>query len=149
MFKRLFKLVLWPVKKIVLFPLKFLLYTLLIFIAIVLFFQYRADYEVDTSPLTKIEYENCVEVIDSYEVSVNLLSKYVDNLDSYQMEFLEERLPDSLQILLEPQTLDPDEFENIKGSLRTYLQGGRFPGFNGQALLPQAASLCRSGLGQI
>ena len=32
MFKRLFKLVLWPVKKIVLFPLKFLLYSLLIFI---------------------------------------------------------------------------------------------------------------------
>ena len=96
MFKRLFKLVLWPVKKIVLFPLKFLLYSLLIFIAIVLFFQYRADYEVDTSPLTKIEYENCVEVIDSYEVSVNLLSEYVDNLDSYQKEFLEERLPLSL-----------------------------------------------------
>ena len=56
-------------------------------------------------------------------------------------------MPDSLQIILEPQTLDSDEFENIKGSLRTYLQGGRFPGFNGQALLPQAASLCRSGLG--
>ena len=101
-----------------------MLYSLLIFIAIVLFFQYRADYEVDTSPLTKIEYENCVEVIDSYEVSVNLLSEYVDNLDSYQREFLEERLPDSLQILLEPQTIDPDEFENIKGSLRTYLPGG-------------------------
>ena len=147
MFKRLFKFVLWPVKKIVLFPLKFLLYSLLIFIAVVLFFQYRADYEVDTSPLTKIEYENCVEVIDNYEVSVNLLSEYVDNLDSYQREFLEERLPDILLILLEPQTLNQDEFENIKGSLRTYLQGGRFPGFNGQALLPQAASLCRSGLG--
>ena len=147
MFKRLFKFVLWPVKKIVLFPLKFLLYSLLIFIVVILFFQYRADYEVDTSPLTKIEYENCVEVIDNYEVTVNLLSEYVDNLDSYQREFLEERLPDILLILLEPQTLNQDEFENIKGSLRTYLQGGRFPGFNGQALLPQAASLCRTGLG--
>ena len=41
--------------------------------------------------------------------------------------------------------LNPDEFENIKGSLRTYLQGGRLPGFNGQALLPQAASFCRDG----
>ena len=41
----------------------------------------------------------------------------------------------------------PDEFENIKGSLKTYLQGGRLPGFNGKALLPQAASLCRTGLG--
>ena len=147
MFKRLFKLVFWPVKKIVLFPLKFLLYLLVIFVAIILFLQYRADYPVDTSPLTKIEYENCVEVIDNYEVSVNLLSKYVDNLDSFQREFLEENLPDSFQILLEPQTLDPNDFENIKGSLRTYLQGGRFPGFNGQALFPQAASLCRSGLG--
>jgi hypothetical protein len=145
MFKRLFKLVLWPVKKIVLFPLKFLLYSLFIFVVIILVFQYRADYEVDTSPLTKIEYENCVEVIDSYEVSVNLLSEYVDNLDSYQREFLEERLPDSLQILLEPKTINPDEFENIKGSLRTYLQGGRLPGFNGKALLPQAASFCRDG----
>ena len=147
MFKRLFKLVLWPVKKIVLFPLKFLLYSLLIFIAIVLFFQYRADYQVDTSPLSKIEYENCIEVIDSYEITLNLLSEYVKELDSVQREILEERLPDNLQVLLEPQKIDPDEFENIKGSLKTYLQGGRLPGFNGKALLPLAASLCRTGLG--
>jgi hypothetical protein len=145
MFKRIFKIIFWPVKKIILLPFKFLLYTLLIFVVLILFFQYRADYDVDTSPLTKIEYENCIDVVDSYEVSINLLSKYVQELDSYQREFLEERLPDSLQILLEPQTINPDEFENIKGSLRTYLQGGRFPGFNGQALLPQAASFCRDG----
>ena len=68
-------------------------------------------------------------------------------IKSVQREFLEERLPDNLQILLEPQKIDPDEFENIKGSLKTYLQGGRLPGFNGKALLPQAASLCRTGLG--
>ena len=73
--------------------------------------------------------------------------EYVQELDSVQREFLEERLPDNLQILLEPQKIDPDEFENIKGSLKTYLQGGRLPGFNGKALLPQAASLCRTGLG--
>ena len=88
-----------------------------------------------------------IEVIDSYEITLNLLSEYVQELDSVQREFLEERLPDNLQILLEPQKIDPDEFENIKGSLKTYLQGGRLPGFNGKALLPQAASLCRTGLG--
>ncbi len=146
MFKRLFKIIFWPVKKIILLPFKFLFYTLLIFAVLILFFQYRADYDVDTSPLTKIEYENCIDVIDSYEVSINLLSEYVQELDSYQREFLEERLPDSLQILLEPQTIEPDQFEGIKGTLSTYLQGGRIPGFNGKALLPQAASLCRSGL---
>ena len=147
MIKRLFKFVIWPVKKIVLLPFKFLLYTLFIFVILILFFQYRADYEVDTSPLSKIEYENCIEVIDSYEITLNLLSEYVDELDSVQREFLEERLPDNLQVLLEPQKIDPDEFENIKGSLKTYLQGGRLPGFDGKALLPQAASLCRTGLG--
>ena len=146
MFKRLFKIIFWPVKKIILLPFKFLFYTLLIFVVLILFFQYRADYDVDTSPLTKIEYENCIDVVDSYEVSINLLSEYVQELDSYQREFLEERLPDNLQILLEPQTIEPDQFEGIKGTLSTYLQGGRIPGFNCKALLPQAASLCRSGL---
>ena len=146
MFKRLFKIIFWPVKKIILLPFKFLFYTLLIFVVLILFFQYRADYDVDTSPLTKIEYENCIDVVDSYEVSINLLSEYVQELDSYQREFLEERLPDNLQILLEPQSIEPDQFEGIKGTLSTYLQGGRIPGFNGKALLPQAASLCRGGL---
>ena len=146
MFKRLFKVAFWPVKKIVFLPFKFLFYSLLVFVVLILFFQYRADYDVDTSPLTKIEYENCIDAVDSYEVSIDLLSEYVRGLDSFQREFLEERLPDSLQILLEPQTIDPDEFEGIKGTLSTYLQGGRIPGFNGKALLPQAASLCRTGL---
>ncbi|GIS49278.1 MAG: hypothetical protein Ct9H90mP22_8660 [Gammaproteobacteria bacterium] len=37
-------------------------------------------------------------------------------------------------MLLEPQKIDPDEFENIKGSLKkTHLQGGRLPGFDGKA----------------
>ena len=49
MFKRLFKLVLWPVKDCS-FSIKVFAVFTLIFIAIVLFFQYRADYEVDTSP---------------------------------------------------------------------------------------------------
>ncbi len=145
--KRVFKLILWPIKKILFFPIKFLIYSVLFVLGIILFFQYRADYEIDTSPLTKIEYENCVEAIESYDVSVTLLSDYVDNLDSYQREFLLNNLPDRFQVLLTPKTLDAEKFENIKGSLKTYLQGGRLPGFNGKALLPQAASLCRGGLG--
>ena len=87
-------------------------------------------------------------ILSKFIVSIphEWMPKYVQELDSYQREFLEERLPDNLQILLEPQTIEPDQFEGIKGTLSTYLQGGRIPGFNGKALLPQAASLCRSGL---
>ena len=66
MIKRLFKFVIWPVKKIVLLPFKFLLYTLLIFVILILFFQYRADYQVDSSPLSKIEYENLAELIQDF-----------------------------------------------------------------------------------
>ena len=77
--------------------------------------------------------KNCIEVIDSYEVSVNLLSEYVDNLDSYQRK--KERLPDSLQILLEPQTLDPDEFETLRKA--EHILRWKISRFNGQALLPQ------------
>ena len=146
MFKRLFKLIIWPVKKVVLFPIKFLLYSFIIFIVSVLYLQYKADYDVETTPLSKIEYENCIEVLENYEVSINVLANYVDGLDSYQKEFVINNLPDRFRILLEPKTISAEEFENIKGSFKTYLQGGRLPGFNGQALFPQAASLCRKGL---
>ena len=146
MFKRLFKLIIWPVKKIVLFPIKFLIYSLIIFVVAVLYLQYKADYEVETTPLSKIEYENCVEVLENYELSINVLANYVESLDSYQKELINEKLPERFKVLLEPKTLSADEFENIKGSFKTYLQGGRLPGFNGQALFPQAASLCRKGL---
>ncbi|MDA2970141.1 MAG: hypothetical protein O3A48_03575 [Actinomycetota bacterium] len=146
MFKRLFKLIIWPVKKVVLFPIKFLLYSFIIFIVSVLYLQYKADYDVETTPLSKIEYENCIEVIENYEVTINVLANYVDGLDSYQKEFVINNLPDRFRILLEPKTISAEEFEKIKGSFKTYLQGGRLPGFNGQALFPQAASLCRKGL---
>ena len=146
MFKRLFKLIIWPVKKVVLFPIKFLLYSFIIFIVSVLYLQYKADYDVETTPLSKIEYENCIEVLENYEVTINVLANYVDGLDSYQKEFVINNLPDRFRILLEPKTISAEEFENIKGSFKTYLQGGRLPGFNGQALFPQAASLCRKGL---
>lgn len=146
MFKRLFKLIIWPVKKVVLFPIKFLLYSFIIFIVSVLYLQYKADYDVETTPLSKIEYENCIEVIENYEVTINVLANYVDGLDSYQKDFVINNLPDRFRILLEPKTISAEEFEKIKGSFKTYLQGGRLPGFNGQALFPQAASLCRKGL---
>jgi hypothetical protein len=89
-------------------------------VILVLFFQYRADYEVEVSPLSKTEYENCIESIESYDVTIDMLSEYVENLDSVQREFLETRLPENFKILLEPQTLDPDKFEGLKGSLKTY-----------------------------
>ena len=54
----------------------------------VLFFQYRADYEVDVSPLSVAEYENCINVIDDYDVTIDLLSQYVEKLDSQQQSFL-------------------------------------------------------------
>ena len=146
MFKRLFKLVLWPVKKIVFFPLKFLLYSLLIFIAIVLFFQYRTDYGVDVSPLSVNEYENCINVIEDYEVTVSLLSEYVEKLDSEQKSFLERNLPNPLNVLTTPQEISNDDFRNVRTFLKYYLQAGRFPGLNGKAFSPQAASLCRDGL---
>ena len=146
MFKRLFKLVLWPVKKIVFFPLKFLLYSLLIFIAIVLFFQYRTDYGVDVSPLSVNEYENCINVIEDYEVTVSLLSEYVEKLDSEQKSFLERNLPNPLNVLTTPQEITNDDFRNVRTFLKYYLQAGRFPGLNGKAFSPQAASLCRDGL---
>ena len=113
MFKRLFKLVLWPVKKIVLFPLKFLLYSLLIFIAIVLFFQYRKDYGVDVSPLSVNEYENCINVIEDYEVTISLLSEYVDKLDSEQKSFLERNLPNPLNVLTTPQEISNDDLIHL------------------------------------
>ncbi|GIS49277.1 MAG: hypothetical protein Ct9H90mP22_8650 [Gammaproteobacteria bacterium] len=70
MIKRLFKFVIWPVKKIVLLPFKFLLYTLLIFVILILFFLIQGRLKGDTSPLSKIEYENFIEVIDSYEITL-------------------------------------------------------------------------------
>ena len=146
MIKRLFKFVLWPVKKIVLLPFKFLLYTLLIFVILILFFQYRADYGVDVSPLSVNEYENCINVIEDYEVTVSLLSEYVEKLDSEQKSFLERNLPNPLNVLTTPQEISNDDFRNVRTFLKYYLQAGRFPGLNGKAFSPQAASLCRDGL---
>ena len=140
------KAILWPIKKIILFPLKMLFYTTLLFVVSVLFFQYRANYEVDVSPLSVAEYENCLNVIDDYDVTIDLLSQYVEKLDSQQQSFLYSYLPDPFSVLTKPQEISENDFRNVRTFLKNYLQAGRFPGFGGKAFSPQAASLCRSGL---
>ena len=143
---KLIKVILWPIKKVIFFPLKILFYTILIFIFLVLFFQYRQNYDVDVSPLTVNEYENCIAVIEDYDVTILLLSEYVSNLDSQQQSFLYDNLPDPLSVLTKPQEVTQDDFQNVRTFLKYYLQAGRFPGIGGKALSPQAASLCRGGL---
>ena len=140
------KAILWPIKKVLLFPIKILFYGTLLFIVGILFFQYRADYDVDVSPLSVAEYENCINVIDDYDLTINLLSEYVKKLDSQQQSFLYSYLPDSFGVLTTPQEITEDDFQNVRTFLKNYLQAGRFPGFGGKALAPQAASLCRDGL---
>jgi hypothetical protein len=140
------KAILWPIKKVLLFPIKILFYGTLLFIVGILFFQYRADYNVDVSPLSVAEYENCINVIDDYDLTINLLSEYVEKLDSQQQSFLYSYLPDSFGVLTTPQEITEDDFQNVRTFLKNYLQAGRFPGFGGKALAPQAASLCRDGL---
>lgn len=140
------KAILWPIKKVLLFPIKIVLYSTLLFIVGILFFQYRADYDVDVSPLSVAEYENCINVIDDYDLTINLLSEYVEKLDSQQQSFLYSYLPDSFGVLTTPQEITEDDFQNVRTFLKNYLQAGRFPGFRGKALAPQAASLCRDGL---
>ena len=140
------KAILWPIKKVLLFPIKILFYGKLLFIVGILFFQYRAEYDVDVSPLSVAEYENCINVIDDYDLTINLLSEYVEKLDSQQQSFLYSYLPDSFGVLTTPQEITEDDFQNVRTFLKNYLQAGRFPGFGGKALAPQAASLCRDGL---
>lgn len=143
---KLFKAILWPIRKVIFFPVKILFYTTLIFIFLILFFQYRQNYDVDVSPLTVNEYENCIAVIEDYDVTISLLSEYVSNLDSQQQSFLYDNLPDPLSVLTKPQEVTKDDFQNVRTFLKYYLQAGRFHGIGGKALSPQASSLCRGGL---
>ena len=141
---RIIKAILWPIRKVIFFPIKIFFYTLILFVVIVLFFQYRTDYGVDVSPLSVNEYENCINVIEDYEVTVSLLSEYVEKLDREQKSFLERNLPNPLNVLTTPQEISNDDLRNVRTFLKYYLQAGRFPGLNGKA--SQAASLCRDGL---
>ena len=143
---RIIKAILWPIRKVIFFPIKIFFYTLILFVVIVLFFQYRTDYDVDVSPLSVNEYENCINVIEDYEVTISLLSEYVEKLDSEQKSFLERNLPNPLNVLTTPQEISNDDFRNVRTFLKYYLQAARFPGLNGKAFSPQAASLCRDGL---
>ena len=47
---------------------------------------------------------------------------------------------------MEPEKINDTDYDNLKNSLKFYLQLGRIPGFNNKALSPQAARLCRSAL---
>ena len=128
------------------FPIKIFFDTVLLFLIIVLIFQYRTDYEVDVSPLSVNEYENCSNTIEDYEITISLLSEYIEKLDSDQQSFLERNLPSPLNVLTTPQEISNEDFKNVRTFLKYYLQAGRFPGLNGKAFSPQAASLCRDGL---
>ena len=119
---KLFKAILWPIRKVIFFPLKILLYTTIIFIFLILFFQYRQNYDVDVSPLTVNEYENCIAVIEDYDVTISLLSEYVSNLDSQQQSFLYDNLPDPLSVLTKPQEVTKDDFQNVRTFLKYYLR---------------------------
>ncbi len=128
------------------FPIKIFFYTVFLFLIIVLIFQYRTDYAVDVSPLSVNEYENCSNTIEDYEITISLLSEYIEKLDSDQQSFLERNLPSPLNVLTTPQEISDEDFKNVRTFLKYYLQAGRFPGLNGKAFSPQAASLCRDGL---
>ena len=117
---RIIKAILWPIRKVIFFPIKIFFYTLILFIVIVLFFQYRTDYGVDVSPLSVNEYENCINVIEDYEVTVSLLSEYVEKLDSEQKSFLERNLPNPLNVLTTPQEISNDDFRNVRTFLKYY-----------------------------
>ena len=111
-----------------------------------MFFQYRTDYGVDVSPLSVNEYENCINVIEDYEVTVSLLSEYVEKLDREQKSFLERNLPNPLNVLTTPQEISNDDFRNVRTILKYSLQSGRFPGLNGKDISPQEESFCIDGL---
>ena len=143
---RIIKAILWPIRKVIFFPIKIFFYTVFLFLIIVLIFQYRTDYEVDVSPLSVNEYENCSNTIEDYEITISLLSEYIEKLDSDQQSFLERNLPSPLNVLTTPQEISDEDFKNVRTFLKYYLQAGRFPGLNGKAFSPQAASLCRDGL---
>jgi hypothetical protein len=102
---RIIKAILWPIRKVIFFPIKIFFYTVLLFLIIVLIFQYRTDYEVDVSPLSVNEYENCTNTIEDYEITISLLSEYIEKLDSDQQSFLERNLPNPLNVLTTPQEI--------------------------------------------
>tara|TARA_B100001996_G_scaffold362449_1_gene329968 strand:- start:34 stop:477 length:444 start_codon:yes stop_codon:yes gene_type:complete len=145
--KFLFKAIIWPIKKILLFPIKLLFFIVFSLIVLIFFIQYQMDFDKDVSPLSGLEVETCTAVIEDTNLdAISAISNFVDSLTEEEKELLGDRLPDSLSPLMDPSKLDEDDYERIKNSLKFYIQLARIPGFNGKALAPQAADLCRSAL---
>ena len=62
--KFLFKAIIWPIKKILLFPIKLLFFIIFSLIVLIFVVQYRMDFDKDVSPLIGSEVETCTAVIE-------------------------------------------------------------------------------------
>jgi len=145
--KFLFKAIIWPIKKILLFPIKLLFFIVGSLIVLIFLIQYRMDFDTDVSPLMGYEVEACTAIIKNTNLdTASTISRFVESLTKEEKELLKNRLPDRLKPLMEPDLLDENDYEKLRSSLRFYIQLGRIPGFNNKALSPQAADLCRSAL---
>tara|TARA_B100001123_G_C14968909_1_gene890811 strand:+ start:391 stop:834 length:444 start_codon:yes stop_codon:yes gene_type:complete len=145
--KFLFRAIFWPIKKILLFPIKLLIFITFLLVAIIFFLQYRMDFETDVSPLRGYEVEACIQIIENNDMDpIIAISNFSESFTKEEREVLKGRLPDRLKPLMEPEKINDIDYDSLKNSLKFYLQLGRIPGFNNKALSPQAASLCRSAL---
>ena len=63
--KFLFKAIIWPIKKILLFPIKLLFFIVFSLLVLIFIAQYRTDFDSDVSPLKGAEVEACTAVIDN------------------------------------------------------------------------------------
>ena len=145
--KFLFKAIIWPIKKILLFPIKILFFIIVSLIVLIFSIQYRMEFDTDVSPLKGYEVEACTAIIENTNLdTASAISSFVDSLTEEEKELLKNRLPDRLKPLMEPDLLGENDYEKLRNSLQFYIQLGRIPGFNNKALSPQAAALCRSAL---
>lgn len=105
------------------------------------------DFDSDVSPLNGAEVDACTAVIDDANLdAVSAMSNFIASLTEEEREILSNRLPNRLKPIMDPDSLNKNDYEKIKNSLKFYIQLGRIPGFNNKALSPQAADLCRSAL---
>ena len=142
--KFLFKAIIWPIKKILLFPIKILFFIIVSLIFLIFLIQYRMEFDTDVSPLKGYEVEACTAIIENTNLDIaSAISSFVDSLTEEEKK---KWLPDRLKPLMEPDLLGENDYEKLRNSLQFYIQLGRIPGFNNKALSPQAAALCRSAL---
>ena len=145
--KFLFKAIIWPIKKILLFPIKLLFFIVFSLLVLIFVAQYRADFDSDVSPLKGAEVEACTAVIENTnQDAVSAMSNFIASLTEEEKKLLSSRLPNRLKPLMQPELLNEGDYDKIRNSLKFYIQLGRIPGFNSKALSPQAADLCRSAL---